>query len=82
LQTMLGLRTHEEADIVTHNLRIAFGLEPANGAAVPTPAEMARLRTLRMAWGQLNQGRQGILAAQGHQLPVAAFHPVLNQNGV
>jgi hypothetical protein len=35
-----------------------------------------------MAWGQLNQGRQGILAAQGHQLPVAAFHPVLNQNGV
>lgn len=82
LRVFFGLRTNAEADVIIHTMRVAFGLQAQDPANPLAPAELGRMETLRAFWGQMNQARQGFLAAQGHQLPVAGYVPAVAQPAV
>jgi hypothetical protein len=82
LRVFFGLRTSAEADVMIHTMRVAFGLQAQDPANPLAPAELARMGTLAAFWGRMNQARQGFLAAQGHQLPVAGYVPAVAQPAV
>jgi len=70
---MFALTTNREADILYANLRRAYNLDMVNPEVPPTAAELERMQIMRHAWALINEGRQALMAAQVHQLPVAIF---------
>lgn len=73
MRMMFALQTDREADILYANLRRAYNLDMVNPEVQPTPIELERMQLMRNAWALFNDGRQALMAAQAHQLPVAVF---------
>jgi len=73
MKMMFALTTNREADILYANLRRAYNLDMVNPEVPPTAAELERMQIMRHAWALINEGRQALMAAQVHQLPVAVF---------
>ena len=74
MRMMFALTTDREADILYANLRRAYNLDMVNPEIPPTAAELERMQIMRHAWALINEGRQALMAAQAHQLPVAVFN--------
>lgn len=74
MRMMFALATDREADVLYANLRRAYNLDMVNPEVPPTQAELDRMQVMRHAWALINEGRQALMAAQAHQLPVAVFN--------
>jgi hypothetical protein len=65
--------------MIYNNLRVAYNLDERIREDQHTPAEEERMELFRRGWAMINEGREALIAAQAHQLPVAEMLPEVGE---